>query len=127
MPGFVLQTAPVPADLPAATTVRVGFTVSRRVGNAVVRNRVRRRLREIARQVIPGQARPDLDYVLVGRQGAIERDFALMRQELVEALRLGRLSCGVSAVPSWRYGPSHSTAHSSIGTCTDCSQRLSPP
>jgi ribonuclease P protein component len=86
MPGFVLQAAPVPANLPPMA-VRVGFTVSRKVGNAVVRNRVRRRLREIARQVMPGQARPDLDYVLVGRQGALERDFAVMRQELVEALK----------------------------------------
>ena len=91
MPGFVLQTAPIPADLAPAEidgpAVRVGFTVSRKVGNAVIRNRVRRRLREIARQVIPGQARPDLDYVLVGRQGALERDFAVRRQELVEALK----------------------------------------
>lgn len=86
MPGFVLQAAPVPPDL-AIPAVRVGFTVSRKVGNAVVRNRVRRRLREIARQVIPAQAKSDLDYVLVGRQGAIDRDFALLRQELVEALR----------------------------------------
>jgi ribonuclease P protein component len=85
MPGFVLQAAPAPADRSAE--VRVGFTVSRKVGNAVIRNRVRRRLREIARQVIPEQARPDLDYVLVGRQAAVARDFAQMRQELVEALR----------------------------------------
>ena len=96
MPGFVLQTAPVPADLPS-TPVRVGFTVSKKVGNAVIRNRVRRRLREIARQVIPGQAHAGLDYVLVGRQGAIERDFALMRQELVEALR--RLKALAVATP----------------------------
>jgi ribonuclease P protein component len=96
MPGFVLQTAPVPAGLPA-TPVRVGFTVSKKVGNAVIRNRVRRRLREIARQVIPGQARPDLDYVLVGRQGALERDFAVMRQELVEALK--RLKALAVATP----------------------------
>ena len=96
MPGFVLQTAPVPADLPP-NAVRVGFTVSRKVGNAVIRNRVRRRLREIARQVIPGQARPDLDYVLVGRQGALERDFAVMRQELVEALK--RLKALAVATP----------------------------
>jgi ribonuclease P protein component len=96
MPGFVLQAAPTPVDHPA-TTVRVGFTVSRKVGNAVVRNRVRRRLREIARQVIPGQARPDLDYVLVGRQGALERDFAIMRQELVEALK--RLKALAIATP----------------------------
>ena len=86
MPGFVLQIAPVPADLELAS-VRVGFTVSRKVGNAVVRNRVRRRLREIARAIIPGQARPDLDYVLVGRQGAITRDFAAMQGELVDALK----------------------------------------
>jgi ribonuclease P protein component len=86
MPGFVLQVAPAPADLrlPAA---RVGFTVSRKVGNAVERNRVRRRLREIARMVIPTKGRPDLDYVLVGRQAAVSRDFATLRQELVEALK----------------------------------------
>jgi len=95
MPGFVLQVAPVPADLLPADlpadlalpAIRVGFTVSRKVGNAVVRNRVRRRLREAARLVIPGQARPDLDYVLVGRQAAIARDFGALRQELVEALK----------------------------------------
>ncbi len=86
MPGFVLQAAPLPADM-VPGPIRVGFTVSRKVGNAVVRNRVRRRLREVARLVIPGRARPDLDYVLVGRQGAITRDFALLRQELEEALR----------------------------------------
>ena len=86
MPGFVLQTAPIPADL-ASASVRVGFTVSRQVGNAVKRNRVRRRLREIARMVMPAQARPDLDYVLVGRQAALSRDFATLRQELVEALK----------------------------------------
>jgi len=96
MPGFVLQVAPIPLnEAPAAgaptepeqAAIRVGFTVSRKVGNAVQRNRVRRRLREIARRVIPAQARPDLDYVLVGRQGALGRDFAALQQELVEALK----------------------------------------
>jgi ribonuclease P protein component len=86
MPGFVLQAATVPVDLEPGA-VRVGFTVSRRVGNAVERNRVRRRLREVARQVIPVLARPDFDYVLVGRQEALRRDFALLRQELIEALK----------------------------------------
>ena len=94
MPGFVLQAAPVPVDQPPP--VRVGFTVSKKVGNAVVRNRVRRRLREIARQVIPERARPDLDYVLIGRQAALERDFDLMRRDLVEAL--GRLKALAVAV-----------------------------
>ena len=86
MPGFVLQAAPAPADL-VRPAIRVGFTVSRKVGNAVARNRVRRRLREIARMVIPAEARPDLDYVLVGRQAALERDFAALRQDLLEALK----------------------------------------
>lgn len=105
MPGFVLQIAPLPPDQTLAgrapSLVRVGFTVSRKVGNAVARNRVRRRLREIAGMVIPGEARPDLDYVLVGRQAALARDFAAMRQELHEALkRLKALAPGnIAATP----------------------------
>jgi ribonuclease P protein component len=86
MPGFVLQAAPAPEDV-ERPQIRVGFTVSRKVGNAVIRNRVRRRLREVARLVIPLQARADLDYVLVGRQGAISRDFGVLQQELIEALK----------------------------------------
>ena len=95
-PGFVLQVAPAPPEL-ARPAIRVGFTVSRKVGNAVIRNRVRRRLREAARLVIPGHARPELDYVLIGRQGGITRDFVLLRQELVEALR--RLKALAVATP----------------------------
>jgi ribonuclease P protein component len=96
MPGFVLQVAPVPTERPPPV-VRVGFTVSKKVGNAVARNRVRRRLREIARMVIPEQARSDLDYVLVGRQGALVRDFSVLRQELVDALE--RLKALAVATP----------------------------
>lgn len=91
MPGFVVQVAPAPADLVPSDLggplIRVGFTVSRKVGNAVVRNRVRRRLREIARQVIPAHARADLDYVLVGRQAALGREFAMLRADLLQALK----------------------------------------
>ncbi|WIM10998.1 MAG: Ribonuclease P protein component [Enhydrobacter sp.] len=87
MPGFVLQVAPAPETIVRPSVVRVGFTVSRKVGNAVERNRVRRRLREVARLVIPGRGRADLDYVLVGRQAALGRDFALLQSELVEALK----------------------------------------
>lgn len=102
MPGFVLQVAPAPADcIPAGldrpATVRVGFTVSRKVGNAVARNRVRRRLREIAREVIPVEARAGLDYVLIGRQAALTRDFAALRRELQEALK--RLKVQAVATP----------------------------
>lgn len=96
MPGFVLQAAPLPPDF-TGPAIRVGFTVSRKVGNAVVRNRVRRRLREVARLVIPGRARADLDYVLVGRQAALTREFAVLQQDLVEALK--RLKALAIATP----------------------------
>jgi ribonuclease P protein component len=86
MPGFVLQVAPLPSDV-HVSAIRVGFTVSRKVGNAVTRNRARRRLREVARLVIPGRARSDLDYVLVARQAAVGRDFAALQRELLEALK----------------------------------------
>ncbi len=70
---------------------RVGFTVSRRVGNAVVRNRVRRRLRAVAERVLP-RARPAADYVLIGRQGTAARPFADLVADLEAALaKLGAL------------------------------------
>lgn len=47
--------------------VNVGFTCSKKVGNAVARNRAKRRLRHLAAEILPGQARPGWDYVLVGR------------------------------------------------------------
>ena len=96
MPGFVLQAAPIPPDL-ALSAIRVGFTVSRKVGNAVVRNRVRRRLREVAKLEILGRARADFDFVLVGRQAALARDFVALRQELHEALK--RLKALAVATP----------------------------
>ena len=84
MPGFLLQARRRGDDSP---DIRIGYTCSKKIGNAVVRNRVRRRLREVARLVIPQAARADQDYVLVGRQGAIGRDFLALQAELQEALR----------------------------------------
>jgi ribonuclease P protein component len=66
--------------------VRVGFTVSRQVGNAVERNRVRRRLREIVRLTAGDVMRAGCDYVLIGRRAALALPFAQMRQEFDAAL-----------------------------------------
>jgi ribonuclease P protein component len=86
-PGFILQAADRPAGLAARTGPRVGFTVTKRVGNAVVRNRVRRRLRALAREILVPVARDELDFVLIGRHDAIDRDYATMADELRKALR----------------------------------------
>ena len=83
-PGFVLQ-ARDRGDADGA--VRVGFTCSKKVGNAVARNRAKRRLREIARLELPFHARPGWDYVLIGKRDVTAtRDFAALRADLVAAL-----------------------------------------
>lgn len=71
-----------------AATVRVGFTATKKIGNAVLRNRAKRRMRALAREMLPALARPGWDYVLVARpEATTSRDFALMRADLAQALR----------------------------------------
>jgi len=83
MPGFVLI---VHARNDADPVMRVGITVSKKVGNAVIRNRMKRRFRALAREVLPEAGLPGADHVLIGRNGGIERPFEDLRAELVKAL-----------------------------------------
>ena len=88
-PAFVVQRRAREDDRP----VRIGFTVSKKVGTATERNRVRRRLRELVKQVGALSMRPHSDYVRVGRRGALHRGFATMLDDLRLALhRLDRPS-----------------------------------
>ena len=66
--------------------MRVGFTVTKKIGNAVVRNRMKRRLRALARELLPSGGICGADHVLIGRNGGIERDFGQLRAELIKAL-----------------------------------------
>ncbi|MFN3990750.1 MAG: ribonuclease P protein component [Erythrobacter sp.] len=79
--GFVLLTRPN-----GGRGIRYGITVTKKIGNAVVRNRMKRRFRELLRAVLPTHGLPDHDHVLIGRVGGIERDFHRMAEELAGAL-----------------------------------------
>ena len=76
---------------PAYPKPRVGFTASRKVGGAVVRNRAKRRLRAAAAEVLAAQGLPGTDYVLVARQGTVGRPFDALKSDLAEALRTAHL------------------------------------
>jgi ribonuclease P protein component len=83
--GFLLQ-ARDRAD--GTGMVRVGFTASKKIGNAVLRNRAKRRLRALAREGLPALARPGWDYVLVARpEATVTRPYADLRADLAQALR----------------------------------------
>ena len=66
--------------------LRAGFTVTKKIGNAVVRNRLKRRLRAAARAVLPGAGVPHADHVLIGRTEGLTRDFAVLKADLAKAL-----------------------------------------
>lgn len=80
-PGFVLLTRPNDG-----LGRRFGVTVTKRIGNAVIRNRMKRRFRELLRDALPSEGLEDHDHVLIGREGGVERDFGKLREELSAAL-----------------------------------------
>ena len=95
--GFVLQALDRREDGP----VRVGFTVSKKVGNAPERNRVRRRLREMVR-LSPAEMRQGYDYVLIGRRAALNLPFERLADDFTRALsrvHTGKTGTSPSATP----------------------------
>lgn len=97
-PGFVLLAYPNDG-----LGKRFGVTVTKKIGNAVVRNRMKRRFRELLRAALPGGGLADHDHVLIGREGGVERDFALLGDELAAAL--ARAAAGKGDPPRRRASP----------------------
>jgi ribonuclease P protein component len=83
-PGFILLVRDRKDSDPS---MRVGFTVTKKIGGAVVRNRMKRRFRALAREVVPSNGFPGADHVMIGRATGIERDYGSLRNELAGALK----------------------------------------
>ena len=86
-PGFVLEAKPRPSENDAEAAPRFGFTVTKQIGKAVDRNRIRRRLRALVRATAAAHAVPRYDYVLIARGAALTRPFADLKKELEQAFR----------------------------------------
>jgi ribonuclease P protein component len=97
-PGFVLLTL-----ANSGQGKRYGITVTKKIGNSVVRNRMKRRFRELLRDALPAQGLADHDHVLIGREGGVERDFSKLREELAAAL--ARAAAGKGDPPRRRGSP----------------------
>lgn len=81
-----------------ASDIRIGFTATRRIGGAVVRNRAKRRLREAARRLAPDHALPGCDYVLIARAGTVSRPWDQLLDDVKTALI--RLAADLSQRPT---------------------------
>jgi ribonuclease P protein component len=82
-PGFVLLVRDRQDDNPA---IRLGITITKKVGNAVIRNRMRRRFRALALEMLADKGKAGADHILIGRDSGIERDFDALRADMVKAL-----------------------------------------
>lgn len=85
--GLILQVVSTPSDIPAlqendTPLKRVGFTVTKKTGSAVIRNKIKRRLRVLAEELLSHYAKAGFDYVIIGRKAALSRDFEALRRDV---------------------------------------------
>lgn len=96
-PGLILQAARRPEDSELPPAPRIGFTASRKVGIAVVRNRARRRLKAAAEQVLPRCGAPGFDYVVIARTETATRPFAELVADMTTAMERLNAKAGAGA------------------------------
>ena len=85
--SIVLQASQTPQLLLMGDSLcRVGFTVTKKVGNSVIRNRVKRRMRAAAREIIAKQGKAQMDYVLIGRNFCVQCPYDTLLKDLTYAL-----------------------------------------
>lgn len=85
--AITLETCATPLEETAPAKLRIGFTASKKIGNAVARNRAKRRLRAAAQALLPLLGRQGHDYVLVARGTTVARPFAALLSDITSALR----------------------------------------
>ncbi len=86
--GLVIQKGPaLDGALDSGVHLRVGLTVTKKVGNAVERNRVKRRLRTLIRDYLPEMAEPGFDYVVIGRRSALDRPYEALVKDMAYVCR----------------------------------------
>ena len=85
--GLIVQARARNKDEPSPTPVRYGLTASKKIGNAVVRNRARRRLRALAQEILPLEGKPGFDYVMIGRVHTALRPWQKLKNDLRSALK----------------------------------------
>lgn len=83
MPAFVLLVRPRGDGDPA---IGMGFTVTKKIGGAVIRNRIKRRFRALARECLPGDGVAGADHVLIGRSAALDMDYGQLTRDFRKAL-----------------------------------------
>ena len=93
-PGVTLEVCASPQTILTENSLRVGYTASKKIGGAVVRNRAKRRLRAAAAAVLPLSGLPGTDYVLVARRDTATRPFDSLVQDLAQALRAAHVKLG---------------------------------
>jgi ribonuclease P protein component len=103
-PGLILQAARRPEDSDLPAIPRIGFTASRKVGIAVVRNRARRRLKAAAEQVLPRHGAPGVDYVVIARTETVTRPFADLVADMTTAMERLNAKAAAQILSSSRSG-----------------------